>query len=662
MKKIFMFIAATAFTAQAWASDFESGGLYYNIKNGKAELTFQKVSSGNYAELPAAVEIPASVTYNGKSYAVASIGDLAFKGAPITAITIPASVTTISQSAFLNCELETLTLHTSGIGTAFNDMTSIKNLIVSNQVTNDFAPDAFDGTAFETINYNTNHLNTYSFMGNKSLKSLVIGNSVTVIGDIHGWYGMFQNCSNLTSITFGSSVQEICNSAFSGCGITELNLPEGVSTLGTQAFSSCKNLTEVTIPSTVSFGYSYIVFEKCPIEVLHINSNHFEPYTLYGGNNLYSCDWFWKNSSLRVVYIGSNVTKISAGMFYGCTNLETVIVPASVTAMGGDETDGYGFSALKPFGHTNATIVFAGSSIPSGWKENYKPATVVTNTVFSNGMGFKITNTSTRTVEVSQFTASAVKRSGVTSIEIPSTVRINGTNYTVTGIGQDAFRGCNKLQSVTIPNTIKTIGTYAFSSCSSLRELTIPSSVTSIGANAFGGCYALETLTFNSNAVGTAFNDLESLRNVTVGENVTSINSNAFKGCNNIENVSYNSNIQLPIALTHCKNITIGDRITSVSPYMFYENDYLESVTIGNGVTSIGEYAFYECSYLKTVNLGNSVTIIGDDAFDMCESLTSINIPNTVTSIGKWAFCVCHNLTLNVPSSVTTIDKKPFIM
>ena len=71
-------------------------------------------------------------------------------------------------------------------------------------------------------------------------------------------------------------------------------------------------------------------------------------------------------------------------------------------------------------------------------------------------------------------------------VVIPSTVRYNGTTYTVTSIGNSAFFGCSGLTSVAIPSSVTSIGNYAFYNCSGLTSVIIPSGVTNIGYDAFG--------------------------------------------------------------------------------------------------------------------------------------------------------------------------------
>ena len=96
-------------------------------------------------------------------------------------------------------------------------------------------------------------------------------------------------------------------------------------------------------------------------------------------------------------------------------------------------------------------------------------------------------------------------------VVIPSSITVEGKEYTVTSIEKKAFYECKGLTSVTIPNSVTSIGESAFAFCSGLTSITIPNSVKSIGSNAFNSCYRLTS--------------------VTIPNSVTSIRDSAFGLC-----------------------------------------------------------------------------------------------------------------------------------
>ena len=255
------------------------------------------------------------------------------------------------------------------------------------------------------------------------------------------------------------------------------------------------------------------------------------------------------------------------------------------------------------------------------------------------------------------------------SVIIPSMVRYGSSTYRVTEIGDDAFRSCSGLTSVTIPNSVTSIGKDAFSGCSGLTSVTIPNSVTCIGDYAFRYCSGLTSVTIPNSVTSigwAAFMGCSSLTSITIPNSVTSIVNSAFAGCSGLKSITIPNSVTTigQGAFSGCSNltsITIPNSVTSIGSEVFYNCSSLTSVEIPNSVTSIEGYAFSGCSGLKSVTIGDGVTSIGVYAFRYCSGLTSVTIPNSVTSIGRYAFSGCSNLkSITIPNSVIEVEDHAF--
>ena len=227
----------------------------------------------------------------------------------------------------------------------------------------------------------------------------------------------------------------------------------------------------------------------------------------------------------------------------------------------------------------------------------------------------------------------------VTKAAIPA--QIDGV--AVTHIGESAFGACNKLTSVTIPDSVTNIGNYAFEGCSSLADIHIPDSVTYIGGGVFWS-------TAIYNAAERWIDDVLYIDNWAIEAKTTLSGDYTLRlGTVGIANHAFSRCVELT-------GVTIPGSVRRISEYAFYNCSSLAGVTIGNGVTIVDTSAFNNCSSLTSVTLPNSVTGIGDYAFSGCTSLTDVVIPDSVTYIDNVAFRGCSSLAdIHIPDSVTYI-------
>ena len=130
----------------------------------------------------------------------------------------------------------------------------------------------------------------------------------------------------------------------------------------------------------------------------------------------------------------------------------------------------------------------------------------------------------------------------IENISIPEKVLINGNDYTITCIGNKAFKNCSGLKSIEIPESVTHIGNSAFKFCSSLESIKIPASVTSIEESTFNGCSKLWNVEIPESVtiIGKyAFQNCSRLYSIEIPTNVTKIEDYAFDGCNDLRVIIY---------------------------------------------------------------------------------------------------------------------------
>lgn len=202
----------------------------------------------------------------------------------------------------------------------------------------------------------------------------------------------------------------------------------------------------------------------------------------------------------------------------------------------------------------------------------------------------------------------------------------------VTGVGNNAFRTCGNLASVTLPDTLERIGNVAFYQCNSLAEVKIPNSVTEIGSNAFGYC---------------------ALKEVTIPANVAKIGDGAFFKCSaltainvNAENKAYSSQGGILFDKVAGEGTGSGDSVTPNKTLLIWYPSAKtgDTYTVPDGITKIGPYAFQGATNLTKVTLPEGVTEIDEWAFSYNPKLISLVLPLSLQTIKSYAFYECTGL------------------
>ena len=367
--------------------------------------------------------------------------------------------------------------------------------------------------------------------------------------------------------------------------------------------------------------------------------------------------------SLTSVTIGDSVTSIGDSAFSHCESLTSITIPDSVTSIGG-----YAFGGCNNI----TTAIMPTTAIPTIPKTNL--TTVVLTSGITIGEEAFRTCTSLTSVTIPDSVTSIGVRAfyncdSLTSVTIPDSV---------TSIGYEAFYYCTSLTSVTIGDSVTSIGDMAFEDCFALTSITIPDSVTSIGDYAFANCpltnicfdgtveqwNAIEKNNWCSEPVNYTLYIFCTDGEVTTEGTVTYF-ENASKGLQFTLNDDGESYSVTDIGTCTDMNVVIPNTyenlpVTNIGDGAFAGCDSFASIVIPNNVATIGNYAFNGC-YLTSIVIPDSVKSIGYEAFSNCPDLTSVVIGDGVTSIGDYAFVCCYSLkSVTFGDSVTSIGTGAF--
>lgn len=588
-----------------------------------------------------------------------SLAGVSYKNGDQIVNKFPSTLKTIGRYAFYYCAFTDLLLDDCSkvlIGEYSFAGNNFSSLIVPTPQIAEVMPYAFSSSDnLLTIEWKIeNQVPEYCFAYSKKLKSFTATSIKNGIEDC-----AFIDCSSLNSVTLtlAGSNFFILSSVFKNCAISEIVIPNGVVTIGSQAFygNPFKNLV---FPDTLT---------KLAEDALQ-NCQNLEKFEL-------------TNDLSEII---SNLNKIgSTPKWY---------IEGEPYLVGTDRSsapDGIGPKAVY------TTIPGKASQVDWEWIEVVSDAQIkrYTTSTDSNGNKTTISTVETKTEEyngteigkkyLTKFTPTSIEAGNLTIVAPSVIVDYNGNFHEIEGIvslktnevanqkfqsgdsvslellsgytyiGSNCFNNANgkKIANIVVPMTIKYIGTNAFvgTKTSSVR---LPN-LEYIGASAFANCSNLTSAEF-SNSITQIPNDCfqnSGLTSFVVPQYLTTIGSSAF-------NSTKITKLYLPATLTeigtsafaNCANLTSVEglsntKITEIQTQTFDKCSNLYRVYLPSTVKTIGFWAFNNCSRLTNFTFGSSLEDIVRYAFFGCASLSNLEFPATLKSIGTQAFDLCAGIT-----------------
>ena len=404
-------------------------------------------------------------------------------------------------------------------------------------------------------------------------------------------------------------------------------------------FYNLDSLQSITIEGDQNLQYTDLYFTKDSIKYQVVGKNsvsitgttHLKdfsiPATVTAGSTFTVTSLgyraFYNNTALTNAKIPATVASIEQYAFYNCKRLKSVTIPKEVSYVGWNA-----FSRCDSI--TSVTIETETSTISNGYLNftsdsityrifkynevellsfNKKSFNAIPETVTA-GSTFKVTTIAdnafrncTFVVDSIQYSLIDLKSVKVTSclkqnggkLVIPSTVTSNGSTFTVTTIGNNAFdyspmseiiipetvtkigaafQNSDSLKSITIPNSVKTIDDYTFQGCINLETVVLPNGLKSIGNLSFYICRSLKSIVIPNSviSIGNLAFSCTSLESIVLPNSVDYIGGNVFEGCKNL------------------KNIVIGSGISSLDSYVFDGCDSIATITINNATPPVDYY------------------------------------------------------------------------
>ncbi len=410
-------------------------------------------------------------------------GEFYVNGELLTDLVVPEGTTRINDYIFYGYDLNSLTLPASIEYIGALVFGSVETVCYEGEIADwcNIERPSYDGLSWNSGNV---------YIGGKRIEGeLVIPDGVTSIGN-----NAFAGFRAIDSVVLPDSLQNIGSRAFYGTGLKSVVIPASVGTVGEDAFY-------VYVGNNVIDAIDTIYFEGTIADWCTLDGNNLRCNNLYIEGNEVAGDVvipegvtnirnyaFYNCSGITGITFPESVTFVGDYAFNNCINLEGAVLPERLTSIG--------FMAFGGCGSLRSITIPSGTEYidPSAFSGCYALEEINYNAIALDNMsGSAIFG------DVGQYSDGITVNFGAEVKEIPAYMfacdRVTAINFAADSVcesvGERAFSGCSFVESIILPETLQSIGHYAFERCRGLTEIVIPESVTSMGESVFSGCYDL---------------------------------------------------------------------------------------------------------------------------------------------------------------------------
>lgn len=442
-----------------------------------------------------------------------------------------------------------------------------------------------------------------AFAGCTSLKKISIPKGTCKIEN-----NVFYNCKSLESVEFNEELATIGNDAFCGCeGLVKIFIPASIKKIGRAAFKDCNNLKKVEgLERTEIKTIQEETFKGC-FELREIefpkSLRAIRPHAFHDCRKLEEIGVFHTD----IEYIG-------ASAFENCYMLQEFILPCKIRK-------------IEDFTFKSCTQLKK-VKIPPDVKE--------------------------------------IGTSAFWGCNMLIDIDLHNRNKLVK-IGNDAFAGCHRIETMVLPVGIKKLTRGLFKECASLKKVEFSAPINKISKECFKDCKQLEEIKTNSKiriVEAGAFRNCFALRDILFLSDILVAKVEAFRGCKSIEKAVFNQITTIPTAMfMGCYSLKEIDfpQVQQVDNYAFYGCKELKHIPIEKVKIKIGIGAFWNCYKLEKVSFSETMNDIQPSAFRNCESIEEVRLPLGIQKIYATSFRNAKKLAfVSIPKTTKEIHKSAF--